>query len=358
MPPIATTPEVDTLLAAGSPVAIGVSGGKDSSAVAIATYRHLDNIGHSGPRVLIHSDLGVTEWKASLPACEALADHLKTELVVVRREKGDMMDRWEQRWSDNVARYINLECVKLILPWSTPDMRFCTSEMKVAPICRDLVSRFPQAVILSATGIRRSESTGRKNAPIAKTQPKLTSVKNGTTGIDWHPIALWSLDDVLELLKEEGLPMHEAYTAYGLSRVSCCFCIMQNEADRMAATTCADNHDLYRRMVDLEIRSTFAFQGSSWLGDVAPQLLSGEQAKRLAVAKLCGGIRVKSEAWIPKHLLYTKGWPTCVPTQDEAEGLCRVRRVVSRATGLSVNFTEPADLVARYTELFTRRQNA
>jgi 3'-phosphoadenosine 5'-phosphosulfate sulfotransferase (PAPS reductase)/FAD synthetase len=54
-------------------------------------------------------------------------------------------------------------------------MRFCTSELKTAIICRELVRRFPGQTILSVSGIRREESTKRKLAPIVKVQPKLTS---------------------------------------------------------------------------------------------------------------------------------------------------------------------------------------
>lgn len=70
---VATTPEIDGLLNRNAVVAIGVSGGKDSVAVALAVGRHLDDIGHTGPRLLIHSDLGRVEWADSLPACERLA---------------------------------------------------------------------------------------------------------------------------------------------------------------------------------------------------------------------------------------------------------------------------------------------
>src|SRR5271163_4692630 len=84
--------EIDTtiadLLAADAPVAIGVSGGKDSCAAAIATI------------VLLHADLGRVEWSDSLPTCTRLATFLGVELLVVRREAGDMMDRWLQRWRD------------------------------------------------------------------------------------------------------------------------------------------------------------------------------------------------------------------------------------------------------------------
>src|SRR6185436_7405469 len=111
MKPIATTSEITALLGAHAPVAIGVSGGKDSDAAAFATIEYLDQLGHSGPRLLIHSDLGRTEWRESLPQCERLAERLGVDLVVVRRQAGDMMDRWLTRWANNVERYCALECV-------------------------------------------------------------------------------------------------------------------------------------------------------------------------------------------------------------------------------------------------------
>ena len=37
---------------------------------------HLDRIGHTGPRLLIHADLGSVEWRDSLPTCERLAARL------------------------------------------------------------------------------------------------------------------------------------------------------------------------------------------------------------------------------------------------------------------------------------------
>ncbi|WP_454872978.1 hypothetical protein [Paraburkholderia xenovorans] len=45
-----------------------------------------------------------------------------------------MLARWQKRWENNVTRYRELSCVLLILLWSTPSMRFCTSELKTAVI--------------------------------------------------------------------------------------------------------------------------------------------------------------------------------------------------------------------------------
>ena len=90
---VLVTPEITSALAGRAAVAIGVSGGKDSAATALATMDYLEDAGHPGPRVLIHSDLGRVEWRQSLPACEQLAVGFGLELMVVRRETGDLVDR-------------------------------------------------------------------------------------------------------------------------------------------------------------------------------------------------------------------------------------------------------------------------
>lgn len=347
----ATTPEIDALLAAGAPVAIGVSGGKDSTAVALATVEHLDAVGHAGPRLLVHADLGVTEWADSLPTCERLAARMGLELMVVRRPQGDMMDRWEQRWRDNLRRWLTLSCVKVILPWSTPAMRFCTAELKVDQITRGLSRRFPGETIVNVTGIRREESRDRANAPTAKPQPKLKSTTRGTTGWDWNAIAHWSLADALAIADRHGFPRHEAYTRFGSRRVSCVYCILATEADHKASATDGRNLAVGRRMVDLEVASTFAFQGNRWLGDTLGEYLTADRRAALDVAKERAARREKAEARIPKHLLYVKGWPTCVPTEEEATLLSAVRWQVADALGLEPTFCRPREVVGRYEEL-------
>ena len=105
---VALTPDVESMLQHNCVVAVGVSGGKDSVACALAVERHLKSIGHTGPRLLIHADLGRVEWRDSLPSCERLADHIGWELVVVQRKAGDMLARWQGRWANNLVRYRDL----------------------------------------------------------------------------------------------------------------------------------------------------------------------------------------------------------------------------------------------------------
>lgn len=350
---VATTPTVEEMLERDCVVAIGVSGGKDSDAVALAVGRHLDAIGHAGPKVLIHSDLGRVEWVDSLPSCQRLASRMGWELMVEKRNAGDMLARWEGRWAANVRRYAELECVKLILPWSTPSMRFCTSELKTAIITSALRKRFPGQDILNVTGIRRQESDNRAKMPVAASMTALT--RKNSTGYSWNAIIEWQLEDVLQEIADAGLALHEAYTTHGASRVSCCFCIMSSAADLLAAAGCADNHAVYVSMVELEAASGFGFQGNRWLADVAPQLLSDDLRARIARAKEGARVRVALEKDLPKRLHYSKGWPTSMPSEDDAELIARVRRGVAEAVGIEVRYTTGASVRDRYAELLAKK---
>ncbi|MBB5546553.1 phosphoadenosine phosphosulfate reductase domain-containing protein [Paraburkholderia fungorum] len=346
---VAVTPDVEILLARNCVVAVGVSGGKDSDACAIATDRYLNEMGHTGPRVLVHADLGRVEWRDSLPGCRRLAERLGWELMVVERRAGDMLARWQTRWENNVARYAGLSCVRLILPWSTPAMRFCTSEMKVAQITSALRKRFRDQDIINVSGIRRQESSARAKMPVSAPLAKLQ--RKGVAGVAWNAIIEWPLEDVLYEIKHADLALHEAYTTYGASRVSCAFCIMSAQRDLRAAASCEDNHDLYRSMVELEADSTFAFQGNSWLADVAPDLLSTPLLERVMHSKQAARERQAIEGELPEHLLFTAGWPTAMPTVQEADLIASVRRRVSGLVGLDADYLTGEDVIDRYSLL-------
>src|SRR5690606_31870404 len=133
------------------------------------------------------------------------------------------IERWRERWVDNLERYANLECVKLILPWSTPKMRFCTSELKTRIITQELVRRFPGQQIISITGVRAEEAQERANQPISEPMKELSrNPRKGapTSGVAWRPIHHWLEEDVWEVHATYHLPVHEGYIVYDLSRIS------------------------------------------------------------------------------------------------------------------------------------------
>lgn len=346
---IALDPMIDELLAQNAPVAIGVSGGKDSQAAALATVRHLDEIGHTGPRILVHSDLGSVEWQDSLPICEELAEHLGIELKVVARKAGGLMQRWERRHELSVQRYLALSTVTLVPCWSTPSMRFCTSELKAHVITAELSRLFGVQTVVNVTGVRRDESAQRSKSTIADID------KKGRLA-SWRPLADWSAEDVFAEIDASGLRPHPAYRLFGMSRVSCQYCIMSSLPDMIAAAAQEESHDLYREMVSLEGRSSFAFQGSRWLGDVAPHLLGEELAGLFAEGKKNALGRVALEKRITKPMLYEKGWPTRMLTDDEADILAEVRTGMAEIFKFQPLYTDRAGIHQRYEQLIVANQ--
>lgn len=346
---ISTTPDIDRLLASNAVVAVGISGGRDSQACLLAVNQHLNAIGHTGPRVAVHADLGRAEWPQSLPKCQEMSDFLGWELIIVRGGNGDMMDRWITRWRNNVRRYADLECVQLILPWSTASMRFCTSERKTKPIASALKKRFPGQNVINVIGVRREESASRAKQPVSK--PDRNVVSRGMEGATWNAIIDMKRTEVTSYIEGSGLTLHPGYTEHGMTRISCAFCILASAGDLASATTFEGNHDIYREMVGLEVVSTFSFQSGKWLGDVRPDLLSPEMLLALDEAKRKAGMRQAAEAKIPKHLLYEKGWPLAMPTRAEAAILAEVRSTVADLVGLTIKYRDPDSIIVRYEEL-------
>lgn len=346
---VASTPEIDAALAAAAPVFIGVSGGKDSQALSYRAIAYLDEIGHSGSRYLIHADLGRIEWRESLPVCERLARRTGLELIVVRRRAGGLIERWLSRWEANCRRYRQLACVTLVMPWSSAVWRLCTSELKTAQIASEIRRRHPTGRVISAIGIRREESASRARRQVSSVEPKL-SRKTGD-GFAWNPIIEWTRDEVVRYVAGAGDYLHEAYTRYQTTRVSCTFCVLASLHDLQCATRCEENAAVYRELVDLEIRSTFSFQSNRWLGDVAPDLLDAGTRAALSEARERAAARAAAEASISRHMLFEKGRPSAVPTREDANRLATARRAVSDAVRIPVDYVDADAIIDRYRTL-------
>lgn len=357
---ISTAPEVDRLIDANAPIVICVSGGKDSQLVAERVVSYARHRNHAGDLVLCYSDLGRVVWSDAHLQCQQLAERLGVRLQVVRRNAGGLMERWTKRWQDNLTRYKELSCVKLILPWSTPSMRFCTSELKTA-IIQSWIRKTYKRPVLCVLGIRRDESrsktSGRGAAHIFKvhytTNGKKPAMPEGS--IDWNAIVEVKTETVFQILKSSEQPIPSAYQ-FGSSRFSCCFCIMATSADLFAATRDPRNHELYREQCELEISSTFAFQANKWLSDVAPDLLSDCQRARLAQAKIKAAKREQIEGAIPNHLLYVKGWPVAMPTLEEASFIAQTRRRIAEVMEIEVQHTTALSVWNRYAELIQLKE--
>ncbi len=178
-PLVARDPRIKRAIADGAWFAFSLSGGKDSTAAAFAAMRYLDVRGHPrGRRIAIHADLDRAEWETTPATVEAIAAMLGLPLVTVRRSAGDMVHRWEQRFEGGKARYTALSTYRLIGPWSSAALRFCTSEMKAQVLGPRLARDYPGLTIVSIIGIRREESTSRAATPIARVDERFARTGN------------------------------------------------------------------------------------------------------------------------------------------------------------------------------------
>jgi 3'-phosphoadenosine 5'-phosphosulfate sulfotransferase (PAPS reductase)/FAD synthetase len=350
---IATDPMIDEAVRAGARVVMNLSGGKDCGAVSAMTMLYLDAIGH--PRELrsaIHADLGRAEWKSTPAQVEAQAAALGLPLTVVRAQAGDLVDRFEDRWARGQAAYEDMLLYNLRGPWSSPSLKFCQSEKKIQVMGPHLARTFKGETIINVVGIRREESTGRKNTPVAKEDHRFAQPGNraGTRMLLWHPGVELLVDEVFEANRRHGIPLAESY-GWGSSRHSCAFCIMQSEGDTRAAAKAPGNHDLAHHYIGLEIGSSFSFQAGRWLGDTLEHLLTPQERCGLKIAKYKAKVRRECEALLPARHRYVDGWPLYLPTMDEADTIAVIRARLLKMFKLPNHYPTAQAIQDRFAEL-------
>ena len=354
LPGIALTPEIIGAIRAGAWIVFNLSGGKDSSAAMAAVNLFLDLVGHPRERrMAIHADLGRAEWATTPETVQRIAAEAGMPLTVVRRAAGDLVDRWIQRFESGKRRYAALETYNLIGPWSSASLRFCQSEMKAAVIGPAVARMHQGEQIISVLGLRRDESHNRASIPIAKADERYAKAGNrhGTTMMTWHPIADWTSSDVFHAHRMLGILLHEAYSTWGSSRPSCRYCIFASLQDLEASAAAPSNAEVYRELVGIEARSTFPFQPTRWLADVAPRLLSAGLRSDVARAKADQLERRRLEASMPPGLRYVKGWPPRLPTPAEAEDIAAARRPILARHSLPDRFPTTVSIMERFAEL-------
>lgn len=217
--------EIADLVQRGALFVINHSGGKDSQAM----YLMLRDIVPAAQRVIVHADLGEVEWPG---AREHITDTTAGEPLHVCRSRRGLLQMIEERGM-----------------FPSPSQRQCTSDLKRGPIERT-IRQMGVKLIVNCMGMRKQESTGR-----AKLTPFKLNERNSKAGrewYDWLPIHDLSADQVFAAIAAAGQRPHWVYAA-GMSRFSCCFCIMSSQADLTTAARL--NPTLFRRYVELE-RST------------------------------------------------------------------------------------------------------
>lgn len=217
------------LIARGALFVVNHSAGKDSQAM----FEYVRELVPASQIVVIHADLPDVEW-------EGVQDHIRatigdTPLHICR------------------ARRTLLQMITERGMFPSPSNRQCTSDLKRGPIertIRQISKETGNKLIVNCMGMRAEESSGR--AKLKTLKLNTNNSRAGREWYDWLPIHSWTTDQVFARIKAAGQEPHWAYKA-GMTRLSCCFCIMASKADLTTAARLKP--DLYRVYVGLE-RST------------------------------------------------------------------------------------------------------
>ena len=234
--------DIVELIVRGALFVVNHSGGKDSQAM----YLYLRQFVPIEQLVIVHADLGDVEWPGAV-------DHIRTttnnEPLHICRSRRGLLQMIEERGM-----------------FPSPSQRQCTSDLKRGPIERtirrivsDRMANFPGVrtateaganIIVNCMGMRAAESSGR--AKLSSFKLSQRNSKAGREWYDWLPIHSLLTDEVFKFINVAGQLPHWVYSV-GMTRFSCCFCIMASKADLTIAARL--NPALYRRYVGLE-RST------------------------------------------------------------------------------------------------------
>lgn len=230
------------LIERGALFVVNHSGGKDSQAMMIK----LREIVPVAQLLVIHAELPDVDWEGIREHIDATIGGLP--LVVCRNENKTLLEMVERRGM-----------------FPSPQQRQCTSDLKRGPIERE-VRRYLKAnpqfggLVVNCMGLRAEESPARSKLSTLK-----LNGRNSVAGREWHdwlPIHAMTKESVFKVIAAAGQTPHPVY-AMGMSRLSCCFCIMANREDLRTAARLKP--DLYRRYVELErkIGHTLSMEGRS-----------------------------------------------------------------------------------------------
>ena len=236
-------------VAAGALVFCNHSAGKDSQAM----YLLLRDIVPADQLVVIHADLGNrVEWDGVQEHIRATIDgrELLTEKAVDKAgNEKDLLDNIERRQM-----------------WPSPSIRQCTSDFKTTPLqklIRRVMKERGATRAINCMGLRAEESANRAKKSPWQLNKKLSVA--GRTVFDCLPILSMLEANVFAAIAQAGQKPHWAYGA-GMTRLSCCFCIMASQADLRTAAKLRP--ELAQQYVDLEAKIGHTFQAGRSLASI------------------------------------------------------------------------------------------
>jgi len=221
---------IRTMINAGALIVVNHSGGKDSQAMTV----RIREIVPTAQILVVHAPLAEIEWPGTLEHITATIGELPLILAKATKTFFDMVEH----------RGL----------WPSPKYRQCTSDLKRTPIDREIRRHLKanphfEGRIVSCMGLRgRGIERPRQGRDRQAKRPQLES-RPGLDRLAPHSRAHDDRGFRHHRRRRRGAPF--GYAA-GMSRLSCCFCIMASRADLTRAAELRP--DLYRHYVETERR--------------------------------------------------------------------------------------------------------
>lgn len=260
-------PDALTLLRNGAALVLSVSGGKDSDATChhLLELRDQPSERWPGEVLMVHADLGRSEWQQTPDYVRNLAQRKGVSLHVVRWTHGDLIDRIWQRYHKDPSR----PC------WPSARIRYCTSDLKASIISRFLRQRFPSGNVICAMGLRAEESPARAKRQTFRLRQDSSAPTKGRFVYDWLPIHDWTEADVWNCIRRHGDIAHPAYRLERPNhRLSCALCILASVNDLINGAV--HNPNTYREYCRIEAVTGYSFRKDFWLSSLRPEILPQE----------------------------------------------------------------------------------
>ena len=250
---------LDEVRDSGRPIVCSVSGGKDSTAMAL--WMKEQGLHETNPLFFVFADTG---WEH--PELYEYIHHYLNEKVF----DGELRTVKSKKYPKGMPELVEKRGM-----FPSRKIRFCTQELKIFPIrdfIRDIRKQYPDLEKpVNAVGIRAAESRARSNMLEFEPGTMLERGPKAATLCDtWRPLITWLVQDVVDIHTRNQVQPCPLYLRdeAPASRVGCWPCIMSRKEEIRAVAKTAPSRiveiEALENLVAEKARERYAAKGETF----------------------------------------------------------------------------------------------